>query len=31
MIGIVFEQESRAPFFNFDKLAIGNIAFGVNS
>lgn len=31
MIGIVFEQEYHVAVFNLDKLAIGNIAFGVNS
>jgi hypothetical protein len=31
MLGIVFEQEYHVAVFNLDKLAIGNIAFGVNS
>jgi hypothetical protein len=31
MLGIVFEQEAHVAVFNLDKLALGNIAFGVNS
>jgi hypothetical protein len=31
MVGIVFDQEYHVAVFNLDKLAIGNIAFGVNS
>ena len=31
MLGIVFEQEHHVAVFNLDKLAVGNIAFGVNS
>jgi hypothetical protein len=31
MVGIVFEQAHHVAVFNLDKLAIGNIAFGVNS
>ena len=31
MVGIVFDQEHHVAVFNLDKLAIGNIAFGVNS
>lgn len=31
MIGIVFHQEHHVAVFNLDKLAVGNIAFGVNS
>lgn len=31
MVGIVFEQEYHVAVFNLDKLALGNIAFGVNS
>ena len=31
MVGIVFDQEYHVAVFNFDKLALGNIAFGVNS
>jgi len=31
MVGIVFEQEYHVAVFNLDKLAVGNIAFGVNS
>ena len=31
MLGIVFQQEHHVAVFNLDKLAIGNIAFGVNS
>ncbi len=31
MLGIVFELASHVAVFNLDKLALGNIAFGVNS
>lgn len=31
MLGIVFEQEHHVAVFNLDKLAVANIAFGVNS
>jgi len=31
MVGIVFEQGYHVAVFNLDKLAVGNIAFGVNS
>ena len=31
MVGIVFERPHHVAVFNLDKLAIGNIAFGVNS
>ena len=31
MLGVVFEQASHVAVFNLDKLALGNIAFGVNS
>ena len=31
MLGVVFGQEHHVAVFNLDKLAIGNIAFGVNS
>lgn len=31
MLGIVFEQKYHVAVFNLDKLALGNIAFGVNS
>jgi hypothetical protein len=31
MLGIVFEHEHHVAVFNLDKLALGNIAFGVNS
>lgn len=31
MLGIIFEQEHHVAVFNLDKLALGNIAFGVNS
>lgn len=31
MLGIVFEQKHHVAVFNLDKLALGNIAFGVNS
>jgi len=31
MLGIVFGQEYHVAVFNLDKLAAGNIAFGVNS
>jgi hypothetical protein len=31
MVGIVFEQQHHVAVFNLDKLAVGNIAFGVNS
>ena len=31
MLGIVFEQEYHVAVFNLDKLALGNIVFGVNS
>ena len=31
MVGIVFEQPQHVAVFNLDKLASGNIAFGVNS
>jgi len=31
MLGIVFEQTYHVAVFNLDKLAVGNIAFGVNS
>ena len=31
MVGIVFDHEYHVAVFNLDKLALGNIAFGVNS
>jgi hypothetical protein len=31
MVGVVFQAEQHVAVFNLDKLAIGNIAFGVNS
>ena len=31
MLGVVFDQEHHVAVFNLDKLAAGNIAFGVNS
>ena len=31
MLGIVFQPEHHVAVFNLDKLALGNIAFGVNS
>ena len=31
MLGIVFEEMHHVAVFNLDKLALGNIAFGVNS
>ena len=31
MVGIVFDAEHHVAVFNLDKLALGNIAFGVNS
>ena len=31
MLGVVFHQEYHVAVFNLDKLALGNIAFGVNS
>ena len=31
MLGIVFEKKSHVAVFNLDKLAVGNITFGVNS
>lgn len=31
MLGVVFGREHHVAVFNLDKLAIGNIAFGVNS
>lgn len=31
MLGVVFGQEHHVAVFNLDKLALGNIAFGVNS
>lgn len=31
MLGVVFSRESHMAVFNLDKLALGNIAFGVNS
>ncbi len=31
MLGIVFDQAYHVAVFNLDKLAVGNIAFGVNS
>lgn len=31
MLGIVFGQECHVAVFNLDKLAAGNIAFGINS
>jgi hypothetical protein len=31
MLGIVFQTEHHVAVFNLDKLALGNIAFGVNS
>lgn len=31
MLGIVFDTEHHVAVFNLDKLALGNIAFGVNS
>jgi hypothetical protein len=31
MVGIVFDQQYHVAVFNLDKLAAGNMAFGVNS
>lgn len=31
MLGIVFGERYHVAVFNLDKLAVGNIAFGVNS
>ena len=31
MLGIVFPEKYHVAVFNLDKLALGNIAFGVNS
>ena len=31
MLGVVFEEKYHVAVFNLDKLAIGNITFGVNS
>ena len=31
MLGIVFDEKCHVAVFNLDKLALGNIAFGVNS
>jgi hypothetical protein len=31
MLGVVFGQEYHVAVFNLDKLALGNVAFGVNS
>ena len=31
MLGVVFDQPQHVAVFNLDKLAVGNIAFGVNS
>ena len=31
MLGIVFDEKYHVAVFNLDKLAIGTIAFGVNS
>jgi hypothetical protein len=31
MLGIVFDEPYHGAVFNLDKLALGNIAFGVNS
>ena len=31
MVGIVFNEDHHVAVFNFDKLAVGNIAFAVNS
>ena len=31
MLGVVFDQDHHVAVFNLDKLALGNIAFGVNS
>jgi len=31
MVGIVFDAQHHVAVFNLDKLALGNIAFGVNS
>ncbi len=31
MLGVVFDQAYHVAVFNLDKLAVGNIAFGVNS
>ena len=31
MVGIVFDAEHHVAVFNLDKLALGNITFGVNS
>lgn len=31
MLGIVFDEEYHVAVFNLDKLALGNITFGVNS
>lgn len=31
MLGVVFETDHHVAVFNLDKLALGNVAFGVNS
>lgn len=31
MLGIVFREDYHVAVFNLDKLAVGNITFGVNS
>lgn len=31
MVGIVFDQQYHVAVFSLDKLALGNIAFGINS
>ena len=31
MLGVVFDADHHVAVFNLDKLALGNVAFGVNS
>ncbi len=31
MLGVVFDTDHHVAVFNLDKLALGNVAFGVNS
>jgi hypothetical protein len=31
MLGVVFQQQFHVAVFNLDQLALGNIAFGMNS
>lgn len=31
MLGVVFETDHHVAVFNLDKLALGNVAFGINS